>query len=145
VTVGCRSVRPSVPSIDSSSDVQLVWFAAYRLSIDVCRLPQPGCGQQMSIDSCPCKSSGCAQRQCCDPRKIDADLFGMTLAICYKFVLILAENKTSILDYRCICGWLVSYLRDAGARWRVRWAWARVLTRGLYWRDWLAAEQCTNY
>jgi len=69
----------------------------------------------------------------------------MTLAICYKFVLILAENKTSILDYRCICGWLVSYLRDAGARWRVRWAWARVLTPGLYWRDWLAAEQCTNY
>ena len=143
MAVGCRSVRPSVPSIDSSSDVQLVWFAAYRLSIDVCRLPQPGCGQQMSIDSCQCKS--CGQRQCCDPRRIDADLFGMTLAICYKFVLILAENKTSILDYRCICGWLVSYLRDAGARWRVRWACARVLTRGLYWRDWLAAEQCTNY
>jgi len=37
-TVGCPSVRPSVPSIDSSSGVR--WFAA-----------ELGHGQQMSIDS----------------------------------------------------------------------------------------------
>jgi len=35
VTVGCPSVRQSA-----------------RLSVDICRLPQPGRGQQISIDSC---------------------------------------------------------------------------------------------
>ena len=43
------SVRPSVPSLDSSSDMLLV-CCLYRLSIDVCLLLQPGRGQQTSID-----------------------------------------------------------------------------------------------
>ena len=31
-------------------------------SIDMCRLPQPGRGQQISIDSCRCPSCGCGRR-----------------------------------------------------------------------------------
>ena len=61
VTVRCPSVRLPVPSIDSSSDVQLV-----------CRSPGAGGGRYRSISSAPELSSG--QRQCCDPRRIDADL-----------------------------------------------------------------------
>ena len=56
---GTVSVRPSVclsvPSIDSSSDA-------------ACRSPEPAA----SLSGSGAAASG--QRQCCDPRKIDADL-----------------------------------------------------------------------
>ena len=67
------SVRLSVPSIDSSNDVQLV---------NCCR---PKRGRQIPIDSCrvpvigrclpPAPELWCGQRRCCDPRMIDAGLF----------------------------------------------------------------------
>ena len=73
VTIRCPSVRLSVPSIDSSSDVQLV---------NCCR---PKRGRQIPIDSCrvpvigrclpPAPELWCGQRRCCDPRMIDAGLF----------------------------------------------------------------------
>ena len=57
---GRVSVRPSVClSRRSTAAATCSWFAAYRLSIDVC-------GRQ---------SLGCGQRQCRDPRRIDAELF----------------------------------------------------------------------
>jgi len=66
VTVRCPSVRPSVSlSRRSTAVAKCNWYASYRLSIDICRLPMPGCGKQVS---------GCGQRRCCDPRRIDADL-----------------------------------------------------------------------
>ena len=59
VTVGCPYVRPSVPSIDSGRDMQLV--------------PAPRLWQRrISIDSCRRQNSGCGRRQCSGPRTIDS-------------------------------------------------------------------------
>jgi len=64
------SVRLSVPSIDSSSDMLLV------------------CCLQMSIDSCRRHSSVCGQHQCC---MIDADLFLLFLSL--QMLLILSGRQ----------------------------------------------------
>jgi len=58
------SICLSVPSVDSSSNVQLV-CCYWLISAACCSL---GTGGQY------CQGSGCGQHQCCDPRRIDADL-----------------------------------------------------------------------
>jgi len=71
---GRVSVRPSV-CLSRRPTAAVTWFAAYRLLIDVCCLPQLGRRQQISMHSCRCQSLSSGQRQFCDPRRIAADLF----------------------------------------------------------------------
>ena len=74
------------------------WFAAYRLSTDNCRLPQPGRGRQISIDSSRLQNSGCGQRYCCDPRRIDASLFKQ----CYQRTAATAADQSAAPPTRCL-------------------------------------------
>ena len=69
---GRVSVCPSVcHSRKSTAAATCCWFVSFWPSIALCRLPQPGRGQQISIDSW--RRQSCGRRRCCDPRRIDAD------------------------------------------------------------------------
>ena len=80
VTVQCPSVCLSIPSIASSSDVQ-----------PVCRSPGSSSRRCRTISADTFAASG--QHQCCDPRRIDADLMLGRIAC------------TVCKDVASCCGW----------------------------------------